>query len=541
MLRVRINRKTQTARFQGPGTFQAKDEIKKLGAARWNSQEKCWEISSFNLSSAELTSLFPNAVVEDDEELPEQQAAAPAPAQNSFPGLPESYSVAEFGSKVRSLLQQAFPRTIFIRGVLCSVKKTKEGRIYMELAEAERAEERVNCVIWREHETICAKLNQAGFVLEPDLQVMFEARVDLNKRSASLSLSVVGIVAEYTVAKAAALREKTNERLKAEGLFMLNKSKRLPFLPRRLGLLTSTGGTVINDFRSSLDQAKFGFELFWVDSGVQGREAKQSLLRGLDLLTRVPELDAVLIFRGGGSAADLAVFNDYELAKAVCLFPLPVLSAIGHQEDQCSIQDVSSLAFGVPKDLGHYLANLVKEQRRGAARAARVVRDCAAAKVSLGEQRLADLTFGLRAVVNHRISVLNEALSRLVCSLPLQAVRAAQQTLTALSRFISGTALAQQLCVYREREAAARWSTAAAFASTLARSAEEKINSLERLVNGASPEVQLRRGFTLVRRPNSSGYLTRAEQTRSDEEVEIDFQDGTVGARLKDKGSLKSK
>ena len=98
---------------------------------------------------------------------------------------------------------------------------------------------------------------------------------------------------------------------------------------------------------------------------VQGLEAKARLVSALEFAGEQNSFDAVLLFRGGGSAADLQIFNEYEVARAICLAKIPVLVAVGHQEDLTSATDVANIGFGVPKDLGRFFRDRVEELREG--------------------------------------------------------------------------------------------------------------------------------------------------------------------------------
>ena len=363
----------ETARFSGSGTFQAKEEIKKLGAARWVANDKVWELRSFNSNLDHIKSVFPGikieeigkrAVAEQGPDLVEENS--PSDLSTGTRVKPKQYSVSELLSKISSSLAQIFPTSILVHGVLTSVKHHANNNwIFLDLGESSESKQNVGCVIWSNKDEICSELHKAGFELEPDLEVMFEVSPELSKRTARISLRIIAIDVDYTLRKLAAVREKTNNKLIAEGIFADNKGKELAFLPEKLGILTSAGGTVINDFLSSLEEGKFGFELFWLPVAVQGKAAVPELVKGLETLGRRSDLDAILLFRGGGSAAELGVFNDYKVAKAICLCPLPVLTAIGHQEDQTSAQDVSYRAFGVPKEIGAFFADIVLGYREG--------------------------------------------------------------------------------------------------------------------------------------------------------------------------------
>jgi exodeoxyribonuclease VII large subunit len=558
-LRVIIDRLEKTARFSGSGTYHAKEEIKRLGPARFNGSDKSWEVRSFELSTQELEEIFPGIIVEESSSLTvvtverERAPEAPAPSAGEQAGIPSGVSVSEFLARTRAVLRSAFPKTLFLYGVLAQVK-ARGDRVFMELKESSDVDDRVKCVIWQDYERKTAGLAAAGFQLEPDLQVMFEVSVQLNRSGGEISLSVERIVAEYTIGRLAALREVTNERLRKEDLFGKNKQLRLPFVPRRFGILTSAGGTVIHDFMSSLDQARFGFELLWKSVSVQGSEAKKSLLDGIAFFSRLPDLDGLLLFRGGGSPAELAVFNDYDIARAICVCPVPVLSAIGHEADQSSAQDVSFRAFGVPKDLGHFLAQIILDFRTRFATAKSFVRAVAGATIENVEHRLSATAQSLAQAFSRTAEMKLDECNRLQQQLPAlgETLLTQRQTrfrdvvapLTAFglrSRELSSARLqscCQQLA-HRSEAAIER----AGFRlqrvyplpreiSRLVEQKEHRVQALTEILDGAAPETQLRRGFVIVRSDRSERILLSRADAEAGEIVELQFHDGRRKAAL---------
>jgi len=213
--------------------------------------------------------------------------------------------------------------------------------------------------LWENKKFLLEKLKAVGIELEDNIPILLEAAVSLNQKNAQVSLNVEGFVPEYTLGKLQASREQTNNRLKLEGLYDRNRETKLNFLPVRLGLITSDAGTVINDFLASLNVCNFGFQLYWYRARVQGRGAEKEIIDGIKYFQKKNSVDAILVFRGGGSVTDLAIFNEYNVAKAICKSKLPVFSAIGHEYDQSSTQDVSYKSFGVPKDIGRYFSDLI--------------------------------------------------------------------------------------------------------------------------------------------------------------------------------------
>ena len=514
-LHVKIDWTKKSAVFWGD-TFRVKEDIKSLGSARWNNAAKQWEVRGLDVTRADLEAQFPNIQIEEAGEAKPVPADGDASASKKLDAEggdslsaarvleQKGLSVVQFSTELRKVVQNAFPGTIFIYGVLSSVKSGRDGRYFLEITDKDRPEEAVSCVIWRDAERICKPLLDAGFKLEKDLQVMFEVKVDLNRRWSQISLSVLNIISEYTLAKVAALRDLTNERLRKEGLFDKNSKLSLAFLPQRLGILTSAGGTVINDFRASLDESKFGFKLFWLNVSVQGSAAKSDLIQGIKTLSARNDLDAVLVFRGGGGASDLAVFNEYEVAREICLCAHPVFAAIGHQEDQSSAQDVSYRAFGVPKDIGHFFAEIIFSRRRELKEAVRRSLERVLSLSNNLQQRLSDFSGSLYSVGVHFLRARVDTISRISAQLPALGF-------ASVGRF-------------SERAESLGKNLNAELNHAIDRR-ERRLESMEQLIENVSPEMQLKRGFSIVRRANSDEIVVSGGQLSSGDKVELQFWD----------------
>lgn len=553
-LKVSIDRSRQIASFSGSGTYNAREEIKRLGVARWDGIEKSWVVRSFKASAQELIALFDDVEItegggEQDvhgykvalasvgSEADSRSAVSSRGADgggglqvgSSAVELPRSLSsalsVSELLSKVSDLLSKGFSDGALLYGVVSSIKRS-EGRVFLQLVEPNEPDKAVDCVIWRDEAKVCRSLHQAGFELERDLQVMFRVKVALNPRGGRLSLTIVDVVAEYTILRLAALRELTNRRLIAEGIFELNKKTVLTHLPIRIGILTSGGGTVINDFRAALDQARFGFELLWLPIAVQGSDAKPQLLAGLAQLGVRQDLDLIVLFRGGGGAAELSVFNDYDVAKAICLCPLPVFCAVGHEADQSSAQDVSYRAFGVPKDIGRALADIVKDFRLRLAEYVRIVVDGASGRHQQLAERVGNLALWFTSIGRQMVLERGDLLRNLGRSLPLMSTsllaRAVDRQRAQLGPVQGLCAQRVELCYLRLQQY-----LKGSFQSGLHlfETAKLRLEKLEARVLDASPEVQLRRGFVLIN-SRDGRIVSRSSQLSIGDGVELTFSDG---------------
>jgi exodeoxyribonuclease VII large subunit len=513
VLTIRYDKSSSKLQISGSSTFQAKEEIKKLGPSRWLSAEKAWEVTFFDGTCEQLRTRLSEYQTEIEEigAQDQENGVGDAPKGKTSESSPaaQGYSVPELIGLARAALEERFSKSVLVYGVIGAIKRAGE-RIFITLSDQKDRTTSISCVSWRGVEQLEDQLKLYGFKLEPELEIMFQVAVSLNRKNGSLSLTIERIVPEYTLAKLLGEREKTNKRLKEEGLFNRNKSLSIPFLPARIGILTSASGTVVHDFRVALESAKFGFKIFWLPVSVQGSGARSSLSRGLKALIERGELDLILLFRGGGSVADLAVFNDYEIAKTICLSPIPVFTAIGHEEDQCSAQDVSAHAFGVPRDIGKYLADRIIELRSGVAlNCERVVRGAN----SLVDRALQDI----------------EQRARLLVSGSLRLSELKEERILALNSKLH--MLAKGLHV-RMEERLRQHDSLAKRALQFVAQTERELTRLEAHVSEASPETQLNRGYTLIRRESDGGYIVRASAAKAGEGILIQFADDSLTARI---------
>ena len=125
----------------------------------------------------------------------------------------------------------------------------------------------------------------------------------------------------------------SKKRLESEGLFSPERKKKIPAFPRKIGIVTSLRGAAIKDIVSVGRRRYPGVRFVVVDSKVQGDGAAAGIVKGIQVLNGCPEVDVIVVSRGGGSQEDLFVFNDESIARAVVASAVPVVSAVGHERD----------------------------------------------------------------------------------------------------------------------------------------------------------------------------------------------------------------
>lgn len=144
--------------------------------------------------------------------------------------------------------------------------------------------------------------------------------------------------------------EQTKKRLLAEGLFDAARKQRLPFLPRRIGLITGAGSAAERDVVTNVHDRWPAAAFETRHTQVQGPAAAEQVMQAVADLDRHPEVDVIVIARGGGSFEDLLPFSDEGLARAVFACATPVVSAIGHEVDSPLLDYVADLRASTPTD-----------------------------------------------------------------------------------------------------------------------------------------------------------------------------------------------
>jgi exodeoxyribonuclease VII large subunit len=234
----------------------------------------------------------------------------------------EILSVGDLVERVRQLLEQTFS-WVWVEGEITNARIPSSGHAYFTLSDG-RAQLRAVC--FRSTLRVLQILPEDGFrVLARGRLTVYEARGDIQLVVEDMEPQGEGLLRLELEAR--------KRRLAAEGLFDADRKRPLPPLPRGVGVVTSPTGAAVRDILQVLERRAPGVHVYLGPARVQGPEAAEDLQGALALVTAHPEVDVVIIGRGGGSAEDLWAFNDEELVRAVAACPVPVLSAVGHEID----------------------------------------------------------------------------------------------------------------------------------------------------------------------------------------------------------------
>ena len=253
--------------------------------------------------------------------------------------IPE-YGVTQFNRALKDVIEDHFSY-VRIKGEISEIRVATKGQIYITLKDKTSI---LSAVVWEQ------KKRSLTFEPEIGMEVTLTGRVTTwskFKTTYQIDVDKIEIAGEGALLK---IIEERKKRLKDKGYFDDANKQKIPYLPSRIGVITSPTGSVIHDIINRIsDRFKTPIDLWPV--AVQGTEAAKNIIdaiNGFNTIENNNKPDVIIIARGGGSTEDLMTFNDEQLAQVVSLSNIPIISAIGHETDTTIIDFVSDLRASTP-------------------------------------------------------------------------------------------------------------------------------------------------------------------------------------------------
>jgi exodeoxyribonuclease VII large subunit len=327
------------------------------------------------------------------------------------------------------------------------------------------------------------------------------------------------------------------KRLESEGLFELQKQLARPRLPRAIGVVTGERGAARQDLLAGLERRGWRGTVIWGFAPVQDRHAAPAITRAMQDLAARPEVEVVVVTRGGGSLADLWAFCDETLCRTAAMLRVPVISAVGHQRDRTLIDDVAAVACSTPTHAAEAAIPLdCHEARASLVRCAGALSRASGAAVGDRARHLAALARGPARALQRERASLNQSIRELRAS--------AERRLGERSEYQRRIALVVLDRAGRRASAAARSAAgensrrSAALDRTWAASLRRHREALRRTevaLRAHDPDRTLERGYARAE-SRDGDPLTSAAAAAAAGRVRLRFADGTLGARVEDEG-----
>jgi exodeoxyribonuclease VII large subunit len=367
---------------------------------------------------------------------------------------------------------------VWVQGEVSNASRYASGHFYFSLKDADAS---LRCVMWKGQVTRLPRLPREGEAVNAHGHVsVYDARGEVQLYVDRMEMLGAGALWQEF--------EKLKQKLAEEGLFDAARKRALPKFPRRIGIVTSRSGAVIQDIRHILERRYPVPRVFLANTAVQGIDAPPQIVSALRLVQQVPGIDLIILARGGGSIEDFWAFNDERVARAICECSVPVICGVGHETDFTIADFCADVRAPTPTAAAQFCTPDQNELR---------------ANLLLFEQRLR------RAL--------------------------AEQTLDARRRLIRDTNMLRrvspraQIARRRQRlDDLARES-----ARCLKRHIERdraRLTGTRRHLDALDPLATLGRGYAIVRRENQ--VVTDRAQVAADEQVNIRVHRGEFTARV---------
>ncbi len=389
-------------------------------------------------------------------------------------------TVSELNDYVRrALASDPSLRFLSLRGEISDFKSYSSGHWYFTLKDESCT---IQCVCFRQYNA------RLSFRPENGMKVILTGGVGLYAERGSYQFYAESVTRDG-VGDLFLKLEQLKNRLMKEGLFDVTKKRPLPLLPRAIGVVTSRSGAVIHDILTVTRRRYPAMQIILRPAQVQGEGAAEDIAAGIAEIALLPQVDVVIVGRGGGSLEDLWAFNEEIVVRAIAACPVPVVSAVGHEVD-VTLSDLAadvraatpSVAAEVCVPERDALEAAVEKMRRGLEKA--------------GKSQLLSLT--------SRVAYLEKRLASCHPAAQLQRMQAR-----------SGL-LSQRLSSAAERSMTARRS---------------QLTLLQNKLNALGPRQALSRGYAVV----LSGKTAVTSVERASEDMTLILQDGRVRVRTLEK------
>jgi exodeoxyribonuclease VII large subunit len=290
------------------------------------------------------------------------------------------WKVRDLVASVRSHIEREYSDA-WVEGEISNFRAPDSGHLYFTLKDGNA---QIRVVMFR------SSARLLRFRPADGLQVVVRGRVTVYEDRGELQIS-----AEHIEPKGAGSLQLAFEQLKtkleAEGLFAAERKKPIPALPSRIGVVTSTQAAALRDILNVLQRRHHSVNVLIYPAQVQGDAAAQEVAAGVRFFNQHHNVDVVIVARGGGSAEDLASFNDEALARTVAASEIPVISAVGHETDFTIVDFVADLRAPTPSAAAELVIRSRQEVEDHAAALSERLSRAMRYRLLMGRQALTEL------------------------------------------------------------------------------------------------------------------------------------------------------
>ena len=412
------------------------------------------------------------------------------------------YSVSEITNQISSILGEIFSN-IIVEGEISGYKVSPSGHAYFKLKDESAT---LDGVIWRHLR------QKIVFPIEDGLKVLAYGNISIYAPQGRYQI-VVNRMEPAGLGELQQRFEMLKAKLAAEGLFDSARKKPVPFLPDRIGIITSPTGAAIRDFLKTIRSGFPGghFEIY--GTRVQGKEAPPEICKAIEYFNRIGEVDVIVITRGGGSLEDLWAFNEEIVVRSIAGSDIPIISAVGHEIDFTLSDFAADLRLPTPTAAANFIVENRESVMQEVSELKRRLLRSLQTSIKYSREQFQSLKTQIRRLaplpeILRRRQRIDELLLRMT-SLIKNDINLKRQKLTGLKTRLP-VGVVQNI-----------------------RGIHQKVFHLRERINTLSPITTLARGYSICRKSDSGEIIRKPEQTFKGDGIEVHVHGGLIDAEVK--------
>ena len=307
------------------------------------------------------------------------------------------YTVSEITRDIRVILEKHFS-AFWIEGEISNFLHHTSGHMYFSLKDDNAI---LPAVLFR-------NVNKdLKFQMKDGIKIVCFGRISVYDKKGQYQLYIDRVEPKGIGALQLAF-EQLKEKLRKEGLFDVSRKKPIPFLPTRVGVVTSPTGAAIRDILNIVRRRFSNVEIILNPVSVQGEGAKETIAEAIKLFNELKNIDVMIVGRGGGSLEDLWAFNEEVVARAIAASKIPIISAVGHEIDWTIADFVADFRAPTPSAAAELVIPEKQELVKRINNALQRLKNYLTNQVIQYEQRLDELTGDVKSAIEHLIALKNE-------------------------------------------------------------------------------------------------------------------------------------
>jgi exodeoxyribonuclease VII large subunit len=415
------------------------------------------------------------------------------------------YTVSQITELIKLELETAFP-VLWVEGEISNFHRHSSGHLYFTLKDEKS---QLSGVMWR------SEARRLRFEVKDGLKVVCKGRINVYEPRGQYQL-VADLVEPKGKGALQLAFEQLREKLRAEGLFDPKYKKKLPLLPKKIGIVTSPRGAAVVDILRILERRFARLHILIYPVKVQGEGAADEIVEGIDYFAGRADIDVMIVGRGGGSVEDLWAFNDEKVARAIFRSPVPTISAVGHEVDFTIADFVADVRAATPSAA----AEMVVEKE-----------DAFQEKILNFGQRLAQVLMYRIQEKKNEVAVL--AHHRIFQNFRIRVLNLAQKADELEIRAWNMLRSEKQSLTEMRSQAAVLWEKLRRDIPEKIRRLRIKWEMLDAGVQNLSPLNILKKGYALCWRDGGLRLVRKPAEVAEGEEITVAFYKGELTCRVK--------